>query len=318
MSFLKRRLWGTWIKNVLGIIIIIFLLWYLSRHWGKLKFLIRLSAAELLIIYLITFLGVLNSTYIIQSLLKTLKVRTFFWDMVLLQNATYLLNYVPMKFGTLFRANYLKRYYGLSYAHFGTFFVYLMLLMTATASIVGLVVLVAVYGVTGYERKVLAAAFLVLLAFSIFFAFVPLPIPTGSDKLSTVVRNFFAGRHQVTRSKRTLFICTAFLAGNFILSSVRLGIIYNSMGQNIHPAGYLVLGALGFVTTFVSLTPGSLGIRELILGSAAVALGIPLEVGVLAAMVDRAITLSWVFVVGSMCAGWLWHKSPASFPKNGR
>ncbi|MBA7643169.1 hypothetical protein ES703_50888 [subsurface metagenome] len=87
------------------------------------------------------------------------------------------------------------------------------------------------------------------------------------------------------------------------------------MGQNIHPAGYLVLGALGFVTMFVSLTPGSLGIRELVLGSGAIVLGIPLEVGVLAAMIDRAIALSWCFVIGGACTAWLWHKSPGDFKK---
>ena len=304
-----------WIKNVLGIIIVIFLLWYLSKHWGKVKFLIRLRPAELLIIYLVSFLATLNSGYIVQRLLRTLKVRTSFWDMVLLQNAVYLLNYVPMKFGTVFRANYLKRHYGLTYAQFGTFFVYIMLLMAATASAVGFVVLVAVYGVAGYERKVLAAVFLGLLAFSIFSAFIPLPEPAGSGKLSTTVRNFLIGRQQVTRDKYTLFVCTTILVVNFIISSVRLGIIYNSMGQNVHPAGYLVLGALGFVTMFVSLTPGSLGIRELVLGSGSVVLGIPLEVGILAAMIDRAIALSWCFVVGSVCAGWLWHKSPADFKK---
>ena len=302
-------------KNILGVIIVIFLLWYLSRHWDKLKAMLRLSALELLIIYFISFWGVLNSAYITQRLLKALGLRTFFWDMVLLQNATYLLNYVPMKFGTIFRANYLKRHYGLSYAHFGTFFIYLTLLMVATASTVGLIVLVVVYGIAGYETKVLFTAFLGVLAFSIFFAFIPLPIPTGSGRLSTGVRNFLAGRHQVTRNKRALAVCTVFLAANFILSSVRLGIIYNSMGQRLHPAGYLVLGALGFVTLFVSLTPGALGIRELLLGSGAVALGIPLEVGILAAMVDRAIVLSWSFVIGSACTAWLWHKSPADFKK---
>lgn len=302
-----------WIKNILGIIIVIFLLWYLSRHWGKLKFLIKLSAAELIIIYFVSSLATLNSAYIIQRLLKTLKVRTFFWDMVLLQNATYLLNYVPMKFGTVFRANYLKRHYGLRYAQFGTFFVYIMLLMAATASIVGLVVLVAVYGVAGYERKVLAAVFLGVLAFSVLSAFIPLPIPKGSGKLSTILRDFLISRQQITRDKYTLFVCTTLLLGVFIMSSVRLGIIYNSMGQNVHPAGYLVLGALGFVTMFVSLTPGSLGIRELVLGSGAIVLGIPFEVGILAAMIDRAIALSWVFVVGGACTAWLWHKSPADF-----
>jgi len=305
-----------WIRNILGIVIVIFLLWYLSKHWDKIKVLLKLSTTELLIIYVISFLGTLNSGYIVRRLLNTLEVKTFFWDMVLLQNATYLLNYVPMKFGTVFRANYLKRHYGLSYAHFGTFFVYLTLLMTATASVVGLVVLVAIYGIAGYGMKVLSLVFFGLLAFSVFFAFIPLPIPTGSNRLSTTVRNFLTSRNQVAGNKRALAVCTAFLAGNFILSSVRLGIIYNSMGQNIHPAGYLVLGALGFVTMFVSLTPGSLGIRELILGSAAVALGIPLEVGVLAAMIDRAIALSWCFVIGGACTAWLWHKSPADFKKH--
>jgi uncharacterized membrane protein YbhN (UPF0104 family) len=85
------------------------------------------------------------------------------------------------------------------------------------------------------------------------------------------------------------------------------------MNQKIHPAGYLVLGSLGFVTMFISLTPGALGIREIVLGAAAVVLKVPLEVGVFAAMIDRAIGLSWSFVAGGICTAWLWHKSPADF-----
>ena len=302
-----------WIKNILGIVIVLFLLWYLSRHWDKIKALLRLSPTELVIIYLITFLSILNGSYIVQCLLNTLKVRTFFWDMVLLHNATYLLNYVPMKFGTVFRANYLKRRYGLSYAHFGTFFVYLTLLMAAAASAVGLVVLVTVYGLAGYETKVLSAAFLGILVLSIFFAFIPLPIPTGSDKWSTAIRSFLTGRHQVSHNKFALLVSLAFLAVNFIIASVRLGIIYKSMGQSVHPAGFLVLGALAYVTMFVNLTPGSLGMRELVLGAGAVVLGISPEVGILAAMIDRAIALSWSFVIGGGCAAWLLRKSPADF-----
>ena len=103
------------------------------------------------------------------------------------------------------------------------------------------------------------------------------------------------------------------MAVNFLLTAVRLGIIYNSMGKNIHAGGYLILGALGFVVLFISLTPGSLGIRELVLGFGAVVLGVPLEVGILAAMIDRAIILSYAFVAGGVCTLWLWRKSPADF-----
>ena len=83
--------------------------------------------------------------------------------MVLLQNAANLLNYVPMKFGTIFRANYLKRHYGLSYTKFSVFFVYLTLLMIATASAVGLLVLIFVYDIMKYETQVLAITFALLL-----------------------------------------------------------------------------------------------------------------------------------------------------------
>ena len=87
------------------------------------------------------------------------------------------------------------------------------------------------------------------------------------------------------------------------------------MGIKIHPAGCLILGALGFVAMFTSLTPGSLGIREIVLGAGAAVLGVPLKVGILAAMIDRAIIISYVFVIGGSCTLWLWHNSSADFKK---
>lgn len=307
-----------WIKNILGIVIAALLIWYLGKHWDKLSALLKLGPVELFAIYFITFLSMLSNSYIVVVLLKVLRVRTRFWDMVLLQNATTLLNYLPMKFGTIFRANYLKRHYGLSYAHFGTFFVYLTLLITAATAVAGVTVLLLVYGVTGYEAKLVAGVFLSAFVCSIFLAFMPLPMPKGSNKVSAVLRNFLIGRGRVKTDKRALIYGGVFLIINLILYSVRLGVIYNSMGQNIHPAGFLILGALGYFILFLGLTPGSLGIRELLLGSGAVVLGLTLEVGILAALIDRAIMLSWSFVVGSACTIWLWHKSPSDFNQTKR
>lgn len=304
-----------WIKNILGIVIAALLVWYLGKRWDNLSALLELGTVELFAIYFITFLSMLSNSYTVVVLLKVLKVRTRFWDMVFLQNAANLLNYLPMKFGTVFRANYLKRHYGLSYAHFGTFFVYLTLLITAAAAAVGVAALLLVYGIAGYEAKLMAGVFLGAFVCSISLAFVPLPIPKGSNKLSAVLRNFLMGRGMVKANKKALIYCGVFLIINLILYSVRLGVIYNSMGQNIHPAGFLVLGALAYVTMFVIITPGSLGIRELLLGSGAVVLGVPLEVGIFAAVIDRAIMLSWSFLIGGACTIWLWFKSPADFKK---
>jgi len=302
-----------WFKNVLSLIILAFLLWYLAKHWEQLKALLRLSPKQLSMMYCLYFLNVLSSARAVQCLLNALKTKTGFWDMVKLHHASLLLNYAPMKFGTVFRANYLKRHYGLPYTHFASFFLYITFLMTATAAIIGLTVLLPIYGLSRYENKILAVVLALTIIGSLLFLFVPLPIPTGQGRLSATLRNFLSGRTQVSKERKMIFTVAAFYCINFLLVAARLWIIYSSMGKNIHAGGYLMLGALGFVVIFIGLTPGSLGIRELVLGFGAVVVGMPLEVGILAAMIDRAVTISYLFIVGGICTVWLWHKSPTDF-----
>lgn len=304
-----------WLKNILGLVILGFLLWYLAEHWEKLKTLLKLNPKQLAVMYFLCFLNSLILARIIQQLISALKIKTGFWDMVRLHNAALLFNYAPMKFGTIFRANYLKRHYGLAYARFATFFVFITFLMTATAAITGLTVLLVTFGIKGYENKILAAVFLITTITSLLLLFFPLPIPKGDGRLSTILRNFLSSRSQISKEVKTIFIALILLSVNFLFTATRLGIIYHSMDQEIPIGGYLILGTLGFVALSVSLTPGSLGIRELILSFGAVVVGVPWEVGLLVAMIDRAVAMSYIFVVGGSCAGWLWHKSPTDFKK---
>jgi uncharacterized membrane protein YbhN (UPF0104 family) len=304
-----------WFKYFLGLLIIAFLLWYLAEHWQDVRVLLKLDGFELAVIYFVSFLGILTSAAAVMAILKPMGIRALFLDMVLLQNASLLLNYVPMKFGTLFMANYLKRHYGLKYSQFGTFSVYLTLLLSAAAALTGIVVMVFVYGLTGVQKQILVGVFLVCFIVSVFLMFVPLPVPKGTSRLAVILRDFLTGRSAVAQDAKALFAAGIFLFLNFVLSSVRLAVIYHSMDVKVHPAGFLVLGALGFILMFINITPGALGIREAVLGAGAVVLAVPLEVGVAAAIIDRAIILSWAFVAGGVCTGWLWHKSPADFSK---
>jgi uncharacterized membrane protein YbhN (UPF0104 family) len=304
-----------WLKYLLGIAILAFLVGYLVGHRQQVNALLKLNAVELAAIYCISFIGVFNSAMVVKLILKPMGVRTFLGDMILLQNACMLLNYVPMKFGSLFMANYLKKHYGLKYSHFGTFSIFLTLLLSAAACLTGVLAMVLAYGLDSVQKQLLASAFLACLTASIFLIWVPLPVPKGSSRAAVIFRDFLLGRSAVTKNKGPLLIAAFFLLFNFILTAVRLAVIYHSMGVNVHPAGFLILGALGYITLFVNFTPGALGIREAVLGAGAVVLGIPLEAGITAALIDRAITLSWAFVIGGICTGWLWYKSPVDFSK---
>lgn len=304
-----------WLKYLLGFIIVGFLMWYLAVNWQDVRQLLKLDALDLVIIYATSFIGAINSAIVVMEILRPMGVKAFFGNMFMLQNTCMLLNYVPMKFGTLFFANYLKRHYGLKFSHFGTFSVFLTLLISSIACFMGVIVMVFVYGLTDVNKQILTAAFLVCCIGSVLMILIPLPIPKGTSKLSIFIGDFIHGRSIVTKDRRALIIAGIFLFLNFIVSSVRIGVIYYSMDVKINPAGFLVLGVLGYIVLFANFTPGALGIREAILGAGAVVLGVPLEVGVTAALIDRAITLSWAFTVGGICAGLIWHKSPADFKK---
>lgn len=300
-------------KNILGIVITAILLWYLVRHWDQTKELLRLSVLELALIYFVALVGVLNSALVDKIILKPMGVSAMYSDMLLLQNASLLLNYAPMKFGTLFRANYFKKHYGLKYSHFGVFSLYLAFILSTAASAIGVIVMVFVYGLADIQRQILTVVFTVCGAASLLLIVVPLPVPKSSAKIMVVLRDFIIGRKTITSDTKTVCLATFFLFLNFVLTAVRLAIIYHSMGKDIHPAGYLILGALGYVMMFISLTPGAIGIREVVLGAGATVLGISFEVGITAAMIDRAVALAWSFLIGGICTAIIWHKSPSDF-----
>ena len=306
-----------WLKDVLGIVIIGLLLWYLAKHWDSLRGLINLRPSTIIYLFVTMTVGVGIGAYAIQHLTVAFGIKPGFGEMFYLHNATILLNYLPMKFGTLYRANYLKRHYGLIYAHFTALLVYLLLLMSIAAAVLGLGVLLTVYGLHRHETFLLAIIFLGVLIFCIALVFIPLPAIRGTNKLAIVLHNFAQGRRMMTENKFDLWINMLLATGCFLSSSAQLAVIYHSMGQNIHPAGYLVLGAVAYVTMFLGITPGSLGLRELALALGAVALGIDFNVGSLAAFIDRAVVLVWSFTIGIASAFYLWYKSPRDFKKDG-
>lgn len=305
-----------WVKYVFAGIISSFLIWYLVRNWGDLKNLLSLSFSKLALIFLISSLGMLISGMNTIVLLRSLGTRVRFWDMILLQNVVYLLNYVPLKFGTLFRANYLKRHYNLPYARFSIFMVYLTLIMTVTAPIAGIVVLSLLYPLRSWEVQVLMTSFISSFIVSFVLLFFPVPLPKGSNRFSLMLRDFLVGRAEVINNKKSLLYNVMLMNLNFILSSARLGIIYSSLGQQVHPAGFLILGAVGYFLMFISITPGSIGIREVVLGAASTVIGVPFKVGIPAVMIDRAIAMVYSFVIGGICTLYLWRKNPKDFKNN--
>jgi len=304
-----------WLKNIIGIVILAFLVFYLFRRWDELKVLVKIKPSRIAMISILGFLFTFVRGAVVLSLLRPLKIYPKFWDMVWLNNAAILLNYVPAKAGTIFRANFMKRHCGLGYTHFAMFVTYTAMLMIVVSMMAGLIALVTVYGLGGKENKVLALVQISALIVSVVLLTVPLPMPRGEGKIRSRLRDFLNGRSEISRDKKAVLITMVFMCVNLVVTSLRMMVVYSTVtvGTKLHPAAFLIIGGLEYVIFFVGFTPGSLGLKELVLASGAMAIGVNFDVGLLAAMIDRVVMTCYIFVVGGISAIYLWRKSPEDF-----
>ena len=309
---------NAWLKSVLATLIFAALAGYLVQHWDDIQSLPKLDFPHLSSIYVICLCRLLIVGKTTQRMLGALAVNTSFWEMVVAHQAICLLNYLPMKAGTVFRAGYLKRRHGLTYSQFCVFSAYMALLQTATATGTGLMGAVALARLERQISPVVIITLAILLACSLLLLFFPVPVPRGTSRFSAGVRAFLIGRKELWRDRRALAVCSLLLAADFLLAAALLGVVYHTMGVPVHPAELVVLEALGIVSMFVGITPGALGVREAVLGGGAMALGIPPQIGLLIAVINRAASMSWCFVVGLPCVLWMWRKCPVGRPSSSR
>ena len=297
-----------WWQILLALVLLALVASYLYRHRAALSDLPPLAASVWLLAFLITAAGTGSSVCAVQDVLAAVGARTRWGEMFLLHNAAYLLNFLPAKPGTVLRATYLRSHYEFSFARFGVFALFLTLLTTLVTAAVGLASLLAVYGLERTADRLFAALLAACIAATLVLLFAPLPVPAWEGRLGGLLRELLASRRALLGAPLTLLRPTVWLLVVYLLGALRLGVIYAGFGLDAHPGGLLLLGALGQLSMLASLTPGALGVRELLVGGGAVVLGVPVEAGLLAALIERAVGLAWSVVVGVPSALWVWRR----------
>ncbi|MHC4950313.1 MAG: lysylphosphatidylglycerol synthase transmembrane domain-containing protein [Planctomycetota bacterium] len=293
------------LKSILVFVIIGFLVNYIVQHREQLQHLNRLEFRYLAGMYFLCLIQMVVTSVGMQRILSSLGVHIGFGEVFMLHNSTLLLNYVPMQFGTLFRARYLKKHFELSYTDYITFFIYLTVMMLFCSVFVGEFILIFVYGLETPRNLTVAIVFAVIILVCATALFFPLPALNRQTPLADWVNRLLAGRNQVSRDMKSFVICVLAMLAGYLFVAIRLWLLYHSLGQAVHPAAFFLLGSLGYIVIFLSITPGGLGIRELVLAYGAVILNVPFEVGAYATLIDRAVLITYAFLAGGICSFFL-------------
>lgn len=279
---------------VLAIVLVAAIAAYVFSDPRRLRDLARLDPVSLAAAWVTVLLSLAASARLFQLVLARVGARAGFGDMLLLQNAGTVLSLFPLKGGSVLRALYLRQRYGLEVGRLGVFFGFLLLLSIGVSSAAAALVLAGSGELAG--RRWLLTALLAALALG-SLAVAAAPAPPFLARWKRLAR-LDELRRAATARPGAWLAPAGWVIVQFAVAAARIAVLYRGVGVALTAAEALVLAALGSAALALAITPAALGVRELVLGGGAAALGLTMEVGLLVALVERAVVLVWALVVG--------------------
>ncbi len=269
---------------------------FFIRNFDEIKsiFAIRISTLVLLssLVLLTQFLNGFRLKVLTDSLNLRLKPLTWM-GMAVIQS---FLNYLPFKGGMLANAVYLKQLHNFSYLKFISMIGSSSLITMLSAGCIGFAVS-GFYYIYSRIGIVLPCLFLSLIVCAMF-CFVLVTRVKVSEKTSKKLYQVIEGWQVIRKKRNTIFLLIVVDITSTFIFSVRYYIAFRAFSIDVPFLYCLLIAPLSILTTFTSITPAGLGIREAVIGYASKILGMGLNPGLFAASLDRAVVMFWVFIIG--------------------
>ncbi len=222
-----------------------------------------------LIMFLYLFMFFLEGVFILITLRifkKEISIKEGYFLSIVSRIGNYLL---PMRAGAIFRATYLKKKYDFEYSKFlSTLYGYYIIFFLLN-SFIGVSVLIYRY----IDSKVLSISllvfFLAIIVAMLFLIFVRISwgkyIKTSKGIFSKIVSTldrFITGWSLIVKDKRHFMMLLLFALGNIMLNILVGYIEFFAIGKAIDFIGVIIYTCISGLSLLISITPGSLGIRE--------------------------------------------------------
>jgi len=233
-------------------------------------------------------------------LLRLEGVRIGFWENMLVQTATLMGNYLPMRLGSIMRFRYFKKIHNVNYLRFGGILGLRIIIFLISSGLLGCM---GVIGLAFSGRPFHGSLCLVFFClFSVPTLLFITPIGDAlkqrkilSGFLPNLLSSFVAIRHH----PKTVCMLIVLLLLQYLFLAMRLYISFFIIQAKISWWMFLILAPTATMLSFISITPGNLALREWVIGILSMAAGYDFSGGIFAGTVDRAVLLIATFVFGA-------------------
>ncbi|MHC4260430.1 MAG: lysylphosphatidylglycerol synthase domain-containing protein [Planctomycetota bacterium] len=290
------------IKRVVQLVIQVgvlgFIGYYIVSRRTDLAQLLDLDLLDVVAVFALVALVNVVRSWELKYVLGNLDTDICFSESFYVTVSSALLNYLPNA-GTLLKARILKKHRSLKYAHFVSVMGVTILITLLGGGILGLLAITVSGMVTGTEGTVLV----VLFIGSIIAPLIVLHIPASVIEhhhgwVWTALRDLLSGWEQIRKNGRGLFVIFVLAMVKLLAVAMRLWICFRAVGTEVSLLGCIMFAVVSNLLMLINITPGSLGLRELLIGGIAQFTGFSFESGLLAASLDRVFALGF-----AVCGG---------------
>ncbi len=310
--------------NLLLILVIACILAFFLAKPGLFVNLKELSIPDLIFLLALGGFSLFPLAYQFRYLVLVFNVILPFreWFGLTVANAMY--NYLsPARGGMVARAFFLKRKYNFPLTEYGALLMGLFWFSFLVSSLLALILGILCYSPENKMSALIIVASISILVGTIaigvaglWFDLSKIPIPI--TRLRTILGTFSRGLKKFQTNKRLIPPITGFSLALIFVYALRLYWTYRALGIPLDFEKVLLLQAFINISAVISLTPGNFGIHEGIAGALAGYLGMSPDQALLGVLVDRAITIIVVFIVGFIYSRILLHSlGGAKPPPNG-
>ena len=290
----SRRLWIRLLSAAVTLAALAVLVVYLVANWSHVRASYSMPpgpiAAMALMMFGILALRAAAHRAIFRRAIQTIRYGE--WFEVVAAGA--LSNLLPLSAGLVTKAYLVKRIHALSYRSYTGGQLALFLLGLVSSGLVGLAALFFLPWARG--TWIVGVAFLgMLIAGSVLLCPGP-PVSRIWSKLGGV------GGAKTPDLLGAAMTAGVLHASTLLLSAGKLYLAFSLGPERVPFAACLVFAAVGIATRFVTVTPGALGVRELLIGALAQLTGFSLGDALIASTIDRVVEVVVTCAVGGVAS----------------
>lgn len=251
-----------------------------------------------LALFVLNAVGHLQRTVEFTYMLRKLGVKEPFGSGFLLTGAGLLLNHLPLNAGFIMRAMVLRRDHQLPYSAYVSLTMVNALINLGVGAATGVVGLSLFVPSSPTADSVRVALAVIVLGCAAAMHVHLLPRPQGSG---FIVRQYLAmvrGVSMIRGNGAAIAVMASIATTKILALALRFAICFALLGRPVPTITLVLVAAVQSVMAIVNITPGNLGLREIVVSVMSGQLGTSETIGLAAAGIDRVFSITYAVVVG--------------------